>query len=125
MHMSMEIALNKCNYKQLMFIIDKLYQSLGSICEKCVEESKCHTNSQNAVEDIRKHLNVLSDFQWHSDYFVDFIRYQMGEISVKEFRKIMVLEDEEENNQKCIACDCDIEEENLKVCNKCASEYKF
>ena len=125
MNTSMEIALNKCNKKQLMFIIDKLYQSFGSICEKCVEESKCHTNSQNAVEDIRKHLNVLSDFQWHSDYFVDFIRYQMGEISVKEFRKIMVLEDEEENNQKCIACDCDIEEENLKVCNKCASEYKF
>ena len=124
MHMSMEIALNKCNYKQLMFIIDKLYQSLGSICKECIEESKRHIDSQNAIEDIRKHLNVLNDFQWHSDYFVDFIRCQMGEISVKEFRKIMVLEDEEENNQKCIACDCDVEG-NLKVCNKCASEYEF
>ena len=130
MHMSMEIALNKCNKKQLMFIIDKLYQSLGSICEECIEESKWHTNSQNAVEKIRKHLNVLSDFQWHSDYFVDFIKCKMGEISVKEYRKIMGLEeeeeeDEEENDQKCIVCDCYIEEENLKVCNKCASEYKF
>ena len=92
MHMSMEIALNKCNYKQLMFIIDKLYQSLGSICEECIEESKRHIDSQNAIEDIRKHLNVLNDFQWHSDSFVDFIRYQMGEISVREFRKLMGLE---------------------------------
>ena len=125
MHMSMEIALNKCNKKQLMFIIDKMYQSLGLICEECIEESKCHTNSQNAVEDIRKHLSVLNDFQWHSDYFVDFIRCQMGEISVREFREIIGLETEEENNQKCIVCDCDVEEENLKVCNKCASEYKF
>jgi len=124
MHMSMEMALNKCNKKQLMFIIDKLYQSLGSICEECVEENKRHTNSQNAVEDIRKHLNVLNDFQWHSDYFVDFIRCQMGEISVREFRKAMGLEIKEED-QKCIVCDCDIKEENLKVCNKCASEYKF
>jgi len=128
MHISMEMALNKCNKKQLMFIIDKLYQSLGSICEECVEESKRHINSQNAVEDIRKHLNILNDFQWHSDYFVEFIRCQMGEISVKEYREIMGLETEEENNQKCIACGCDIEEENLKVCkvcNKCASEYEF
>jgi len=122
MHMSIEMALNKCNKKQLMFIIDKLYQSLGSICEECIEESKRHINSQNAIEDIRKHLNVLNDFQWHSDYFVDFIRCQMGEISVKEFRKIMGLETEKENNQKCIVCDCD---KNSKVCNKCASEYKF
>ena len=125
MHMSMEIALNKCNKKQLMFIIDKLYQSLGSICGECVEESKCHTNSQNAVEKIRKHLNVLSDFQWHSDYFVDFIKCKMGEILVREFREIMGLETEEENNQKCVVCGCDIEEENLKICNKCTSEYKF
>jgi len=125
MHMSMEIALNKCNKKQLMFIIDKMYQSLGLICEECIEESKRHINSQNTVEDIRKHLNVLNDFQWHSDYFVDFIRCQMGEISVREFREIIGLETEEENNQKCIVCDCDVEEENLKVCNKCASEYKF
>jgi len=87
MHMSMEMALNKCNNKQLIFIIDKLYQSLGLICEECIEKSKCHTNSQNAVEDIRKHLSVLNDFQWHSDYFVDEIRFQMGEISVKELWK--------------------------------------
>ena len=35
------------------------------------------------------------------------------------------IETEKENNQKCIVCNCDIKEENLKVCNKCASEYKF
>jgi len=69
-------------------------------------------------------LSVLNDFQWHSDCFVDKIRCQMGEISIREFRKIMGLEDEEENNQKCITCGCDIEG-NFKVCNKCASEYKF
>ena len=125
MHMSMEMALNKCNKKQLMFIIDKMYQSLFSICEECVEESKCHANSQNTVEDIRKHLNVLNDFQWYSDSFVDEVRFQMGEITVKELKKIMGLENEEENDQKCIVCDCDIKEEKLKVCNKCASEYKF
>jgi len=125
MHMSMETALNKCNKKQLMFIIDKLYQSLGLICEECIEESKRHIDSKNVIEEIRKHLNVLNDFQWHSDSFVDEIRCQMGEISVKELRRIMGLETEEDNNQKCIVCDCDIKEEKLKVCNKCASEYKF
>ena len=127
MYMSMEIALNKCDNKQLIFIIDKLYQSLALISQECIEESKCHINSQNAIEDIRKHLNVLNDFQWHSDYFVDGIRCKMGEISVRELRKIMGLEieTEKENNQKCIVCNCDIKEENLKVCNKCASEYKF
>ena len=121
--MSMEIALNKCNNKQLIFIIDKLYQLLGLICEECIEESKHHIDSKNAIEDIRKHINVLNDFQWHSNYFVDIIRSKMGVISVKELRKIMGLE-VEENNQKCIVCGCEVEG-NLKVCNKCASEYKF
>jgi len=124
MNMSMEISLNKCNNKQLIFIIDKLYQSLSLICEECVEESKHHINSHNAIEEIRKHFNVLNDFQWHSNYFVDSIRCQMGDISVKELRKIMGLENEKENNQKCIVCRCEVEG-NLKVCNKCASEYEF
>ena len=124
MNMSMEISLNKCNNKQLIFIIDKLYQSLSLICEECVEKSKYHINSQNTIEEIRKHFNVLNDLQWHSNYFVDSIRCQMGDISVKELRKIMGLENEKENNQKCIVCRCEVEG-NLKVCNKCASEYEF
>lgn len=28
-------------------------------------------------------------------------------------------------NQKCILCGNDTKEEKLKVCNRCASEYKF
>ena len=125
MNMSMEIALNKCNNKQLIFIIDKLYQSLSLICEECVEVSKNHIDNHNVIEEIRKHFNVLNDFQWHSNYFIDFIRCQMGDVSVKELREIMGLENKEESNKKCIVCDCDVEEENLKVCNKCANEYKF
>lgn len=28
-------------------------------------------------------------------------------------------------SHKCISCGSEIEEENLKVCNKCASKYQF
>jgi len=28
-------------------------------------------------------------------------------------------------DRKCIVCGSDTEEEKLKVCNKCASEYRF
>ena len=126
MNMSMEIALNKCNNKQLIFIIDKLYLSLSSICESVknvLKKVSVILIVKMQLKIFVNILNVLNDFQWHSDYFVNFIRCQMGEISVKELRKAMGLETEEENNQKCIVCDCDVGG-NLKVC-KCASEYKF
>lgn len=48
--------LNACSKEQLIFLIDKYYNSMCNISEICVSESKKHISSEKAVNKIREVL---------------------------------------------------------------------
>lgn len=52
-----EENLKVCSKEQLIFLIDKYWNSLRSIGEICVSENKMHISSVNAVNKIREELN--------------------------------------------------------------------
>lgn len=90
-----EENLKACSKEQLIFLIDKYWNSLrsiGSIGKICVDESKIHISSVNAVDEIRDNL---IDFPFSSNLkdFLAFIDYKMGKIKMSEYRKRLGLDD--------------------------------
>lgn len=51
-----ERALRELPREQLIYLIDKMRHSLGVIGEICVDESKWHITSEQAIEQIRKNI---------------------------------------------------------------------
>ena len=49
-------ALNSLPKEHLIYLIERLCDSQFLISEVCVEESKCHINSESAVDEIRKYI---------------------------------------------------------------------
>ena len=49
--------LKVCSKEQLIFLIDKYWNSLRSIGEICASENKMHISAVNAVNKIREELN--------------------------------------------------------------------
>ena len=77
--------LESCTREQLVYIIESYEKSLYNICEICVEESKWHIESSDAVSQIRNHLSVLNDLSYiDMQHKLDLF---MGKISVQEYRK--------------------------------------
>lgn len=87
-----EENLNACSKEQLIFLIDKYWNSLRSIGKICVSENKMHISSANAVDEIRDNL---IDFPFSSNLkdFLAFIDYKMGKIKMAEYRKRLGLDD--------------------------------
>ena len=52
----MERVLSELPKEQLIYLIDKMRHSLGVIGEICVDESKWHITSEQAVEQIRESI---------------------------------------------------------------------
>ena len=74
--------------EHLVYLIDKLEHSLAIIGEICVEESKQHIDSSDAVDEIRENI-----YQMPNLYKVDetkaFIDMKMGKITPEKYRKLM------------------------------------
>ena len=83
--------LNGLSKDQLIYLIEKFYHSQFLISEVCVEESKCHISSENAVEKIRSYLYNLPKTYNVTD-FKALIDMKMGKITVEEYRKILGLD---------------------------------
>ena len=83
--------LNELSKDQLIYLIEQYYHSQFLISEVCVDESKCHISSENAVQKIRNYL-----YDMHNTYNVDNFKAQidmgMGKITVEEYRKILGLD---------------------------------
>lgn len=86
--------LKACSKEQLIFLIDKYWNSMCIISEVCVDESKMHISSEKAINKIREELRSL-DFPFSSDSerLSAFIDYKMGKINISEYRKILGVED--------------------------------
>ena len=83
--------LNELSKEQLIYLIEQYYYSQFLISETCVEESKCHISSENAVQKIRSYLYNMPKTYNVTD-FKALIDMKMGKITVDEYRKILGLD---------------------------------
>ncbi len=83
--------LNNLSKEQLIFLIEKFYDSYYRIGNICVEESKNHIGTQEALNEVREslyHIPSLYDIEFLKTY----IDMEMGKISVEEYLKCIGLE---------------------------------
>ena len=83
--------LNELSKEQLIYLIEQYYHSQFLISEVCVDESKCHISSENAVQKIRNYLYDMPN-TYNVDNFKAQIDMGMGKITVEEYRKILGLD---------------------------------
>ena len=83
--------LNELSKEQLIYLIEQFYHSQFLISETCVEESKRHISSEQAVQNIRKYLYDMPN-TYNVDNFKAQIDLKMGKITVDEYRKIIGLD---------------------------------
>lgn len=89
-----EENLNACSKEQLIFLINKYWNSTCNIGEICVDESKMHISSEKAMNKIREELRSLDFlFACNSEILLAFIDYKMGKIKMAEYRKRLGLDD--------------------------------
>ncbi len=77
--------------EQLIYLIDQMHHSLFLICETCVDESKGHIESANAIQKIRDYLYDMPSAYSETDLKA-YIDMKMGKITPREYRKILGLE---------------------------------
>lgn len=78
--------------EQLIYLIEQLNHSQFLIGETCVDESKCHIDSHDAIDKIRKCLYYVPSM-YRTEDLKAYLDMKMGKISVSEYRKIIGLED--------------------------------
>ena len=83
--------LNELSKDQLIYLIEQFYHSQFLIGEACVDESKQHISSENAVQKIRSYLYDMPD-TYNVDNFKARIDLRMGKITIDEYRKILGLD---------------------------------
>ena len=83
--------LNELSKDQLIYLIEQYYHSQFLIGEACVEESKQHISSERAVKKIRNRIYDMPK-TYNVDYFKAYLDYEMGKITVEEYRKILGLD---------------------------------
>ena len=77
--------------EQLIYLIEQMYHSLTMICEVCVDESKCHIESEDAIRKIRDYIYDMPSAYNETDLKA-YIDMKMGKITPQECRKILGLE---------------------------------
>lgn len=82
-------ALMTLSKEQLIHIIEKCDHSLFLIGEVCVDESKMDIPSYKAVEKIRNYIYNIPRCLDEKELKAE-IDYEMGKISPKEYRKIIL-----------------------------------
>lgn len=83
--------LNELSKDQLIYLIEQFYHSQFLIGEACVDESKQHISSENAVQKIRSYLYDMPSI-YNVEHFKAQIDLKMGKITVDEYRKIVGLD---------------------------------
>ena len=78
--------------EHLIYLIEKLNHSQFLIGETCVDESKCHIDSNEAIDKIRGYLYYVPSM-WRIEDLSAYLDMEMGKISVLEYRKIIGLDD--------------------------------
>lgn len=73
-------------------MIEQLNNSQYIIGEICVDESKCHIDSDKAVDKIRGYIYYIPSM-YNAEELKAYIDMKMNKISIEEYRKIIRLDD--------------------------------
>ena len=84
-------VLAQLSKEQLIYLIEQLVHSQFLISETCVEESKWHIDSRDAVQEIRGYIYNMPSL-YDAKELAAYIHMEMGKISEEEYRKIIGLE---------------------------------
>ena len=77
--------------EQLIYLIEQMEHSLFLIGETCVDESKCHIDSADAIRRIRDYIyNIPSTY--NEIKLKAELDVKMGKITTQEYRKILGLD---------------------------------
>lgn len=87
----MKEQLFQLSKEQLVYLIGQFNNSELLIGEICVEESKCHIDSDKAVDKIRGYIYYIPSN--NAEELKAYIDMKMNKISIKEYRKIIGLDD--------------------------------
>lgn len=80
--------LNALTKEQLIFLINQYQHMEFIISEICVNESKQHIPSEQAIEKIRKELhNCNFPFYSSTEEFISLLDYKMGKITLDEYKE--------------------------------------
>ena len=78
--------LSELSKEQLLYLIEKFSRSEYLIDDTCVEASKWHISSDEALDKIRRHIYTIPSFQDATE-FSAYLDMEMGKISVEEHNK--------------------------------------
>ena len=84
-------ALKELSKEQLIYLIEQMDKSLCLIGEVCVEESKWHIESKEAIRKIRDYIYDMPSLAFPEETKA-YIDMKMGKISVKKYRQIIGLD---------------------------------
>ena len=73
--------LNQLSKEQLIYLIEQLNNSQYIIGEICVDESKCHIDSDKAVDKIRGYIDYITSN--NAEELKAYIDMKMNKISIK------------------------------------------
>lgn len=82
-------TLKELSKDQLIYLIEQLYDSQFLMGEVCVEESKGHIASNEAVNRIRGYIYDMPNMH-NVSRLKAFIDWKMGKITLEECRDIML-----------------------------------
>lgn len=85
-------TLRQLSKEQLIYLIEQLCHSQFLISETCVDESKCHIDSDKAMDKIRGYIYHMPSI-YNVEELKAYINMKMNKISIKEYRKIIGLDD--------------------------------
>ena len=85
-------TLSQLSKEQLIYLIEQLNYSQFLISETCVDESKCHIDSDKAIDKIRGYIYQMPNM-YNVEELKSYIDMKMKKISAKEYRKIISLDD--------------------------------
>ena len=77
--------------EQLVYLIERHYNSMLCIGETCADESKMHISSENAVNNIRECIYTFP-MMLDTEKLKNYLDWEMGNISTEEYRKILGLD---------------------------------
>ena len=77
--------------EQLVYLIEQMHHSLFIIGETCVEESKGHIETTDAIREIRDDIYDLPSAYTETNLKAH-IDMKMGKITPQEYRKILGLD---------------------------------
>lgn len=87
-------VLDELSKEQLIYLIEQMQHSMSLISCVCVDESKWHIKSDDAINKIRKYIYHMPSF-YNAEQVKNFIDMKMGKKTIREYRDFIGIETDE------------------------------